>query len=55
MPNSDAGIWLIGFVVLALLWQPLVVIAMFGAYAIAYIFYMTVLFWIPMLVSRIRN
>ncbi|MCK5433005.1 MAG: hypothetical protein KAJ03_09685 [Gammaproteobacteria bacterium] len=55
MPNSDVGIWLIGIVILLLLWQPLVVISLLGAYAIAYVFYMAVLFWIPMLFLKIKG
>ena len=55
MPNSDAGVWLIGLVVLLLLWQPLVVISILGAYAAAYVFYMAVLFWIPMLIGHLKS
>lgn len=55
MPNSDTGVWIIAFVVLIFLWQPLVALSMFGAYAVAYVFYMAVLFWIPMLISKVRN
>lgn len=49
MPNSDAGIFLLAFAALLLLWQPIVFLSILGAYAVAYAFYWLALTVIPQL------
>jgi hypothetical protein len=49
MPNSDAGIFLIAFAAMLLLWQPVVFLSIIGTYAGAYVFYRVTLFWLPQL------
>jgi hypothetical protein len=49
MPNSDAGIFLIAFAAMLLLWQPVVFLSIIGTYAGAYVFYRVTLFWLPRL------
>jgi hypothetical protein len=55
MPSSDFGTWLLAFVVLLFLWEPVVVIAILGTYAGAYFFYKLVLFWLPQLFDKLSR